>query len=45
MYESHNMVTSDAVESLKTKPYCDGSHWMYSQQDLQFQKIWELGGF
>ncbi|WP_341537016.1 CDGSH iron-sulfur domain-containing protein [Methanosarcina barkeri] len=26
----------------ENKPYCDGSHWMTSQQKLEFRKKWGL---
>jgi len=44
MYESRNRVTLCRCGKSENKPYCDGSHWMNSQQKLQFQKKWGLGG-
>jgi CDGSH-type Zn-finger protein len=45
MYESRNRVTLCRCGKSENKPYCDGSHWMNSQQKLEFRKKWGLGGF
>ena len=42
MYESRNRVTLCRCGKSENKPYCDGSHWMNSQQKLQFRKKWGL---
>lgn len=42
MYESRNRVTLCRCGKSENKPYCDGSHWMNSEQKLQFQKKWGL---
>lgn len=44
MYESRNRVTLCRCGKSENKPYCDGSHWMNSQQKLEFRKKWGLGG-
>lgn len=44
MYESRNRVTLCRCGKSDNKPYCDGSHWMNSQQKLEFRKKWGLGG-
>jgi len=43
-YESRNRVTLCRCGKSENKPYCDGSHWMNSQQKLQFRKKWGLDG-
>jgi len=45
MYESRNRVTLCRCGKSENKPYCDGSHWMNSEQRLEFRKKWGLGGF
>lgn len=45
MYESRNRVTLCRCGKSDNKPYCDGSHWMNSQQKLEFKKRWGLGEF
>ncbi len=42
MYESRNRVTLCRCGKSENKPYCDGSHWMNSQQKLEFRKKWGL---
>ena len=42
MYESRNRITLCRCGKSENKPYCDGSHWMNSQQKLQFRKKWGL---
>lgn len=42
MYESRNRVTLCRCGRSENKPFCDGSHWMDSQQKLQFRKKWGL---
>jgi len=42
MYESRNRVTLCRCGKSENKPYCDGSHWMNSQEKLQFRKKWGL---
>ena len=44
MYESRNRVTLCRCGKSENKPYCDGSHWMNSQQILKFRKKWGIGG-
>lgn len=41
-YESRNRVTLCRCGKSENKPYCDGSHWMNSQQKLEFRKKWGL---
>ena len=42
MYESRNRVTLCRCGKSENKPYCDGSHWMNSEQKLEFRKRWGL---
>jgi CDGSH-type Zn-finger protein len=42
MYESRNRVTLCRCGKSENKPYCDGSHWMNSQQKIEFRKRWGL---
>lgn len=42
MYESRNRVTLCRCGRSENKPYCDGSHWMNSEQKLEFRKKWGL---
>ncbi|HOW15731.1 CDGSH iron-sulfur domain-containing protein [Methanosarcina sp.] len=42
MYESRNRVTLCRCGKSENKPYCDGSHWMNSQQKIEFRKKWGL---
>ena len=42
IYESRNRVTLCRCGKSENKPYCDGSHWMNSEQRIQFRKKWGL---
>lgn len=42
LYESRNRVTLCRCGKSENKPYCDGSHWMNSEQKLEFRKRWGL---
>lgn len=42
MYESRNRVTLCRCGKSDNKPYCDGSHWMNSQEKIEFRKKWRL---
>ncbi len=42
MYESRNRVTLCRCGKSENKPYCDGNHWMGSQEKLVFRKKWGL---
>lgn len=42
IYESRNRVTLCRCGKSENKPYCDGRHWMNSEQKLEFRKRWGL---
>jgi CDGSH-type Zn-finger protein len=43
VYESRNRVTLCRCGKSENKPYCDGSHWMNSQEKLEFRNKWRFG--
>ncbi|OPY50771.1 MAG: Iron-binding zinc finger CDGSH type [Methanosaeta sp. PtaU1.Bin112] len=42
IYETRNRVTLCRCGKSENKPYCDASHWMNSDQKIQFRKKWGL---
>ncbi len=42
IYEVRNRQTICRCGKSENKPYCDGSHWMNSEQKLKFRKKWGL---